>query len=78
MNRYVVYLLRIFKMFHELMNNPVVVLMKMVDDGGGGGGGSGDDGVIMPTMTTLTAKIQLLKLFLFYFEGARFAEVYLI
>jgi hypothetical protein len=28
-----------------------------------------DDGVIMPTMTTLTAIIQFLKLFLVYYEG---------
>jgi hypothetical protein len=34
--------------------------------------------VIMPTMTKLAARIQLLKLFLVYFEGPRFAEVYLI
>ena len=62
--------------------NTVEMLMRMVDDGGGGGGGGDgyddDDAVIMTTMTTLTARIQLLNLFLVYFEGPRYAEVYLI
>jgi hypothetical protein len=53
--------------------NTVEMLMRMVDDDGGG-----DDVVLMTTMTTLTARIQLLNLFLVYFEGPRFAEVYLI
>ena len=59
--------------------NTVEMLMRMVDGGGGGGGGGDDDDVvIMTTMTTLTARIQLLNLFLVYFEGPRFAEMYLI
>jgi hypothetical protein len=54
--------------------------MRMVDGGGGGGDGNDDDddddGVITPTMTTLAARMQLLKLFLDYSEGPRFTKGY--
>ena len=52
-------------------------MVVMVDDDDDGRDGD-DDGVIMPTMTIQTARIQLLKLFLIYFEEARFADICLI
>jgi len=54
----------------------IVVLMRMVDGGGGGDDNDDDDGVITLTMTTLAARMQLLKLFLDYFEGPRFTKGY--
>jgi len=50
--------------------------MRMVDGGGGGDDNDDDDGVITLTMTTLAARMQLLKLFLDYFEGPRFTKGY--